>query len=363
MTTELDLGWIDTRLGGLRRQEPGQGSGLCRAVAARLSVDVVLVRVVVALLALSGGLGIALYLWGTALTQGPTGVRPIDSILPSFVNWGRRAQQATVILSSVGLVAAVSSITPLPWFPGVLVIALLLLARRRQGLVGRNQAWPPPATRPQPAGPESDDALVARWRATMNAAAGPAKLPVVDLYSPEPERRPDAPKARTAWLAGTALLLVSAGAGVGAYLVFGDPVLGLGAGLILAGLLTVVHAVATRTRRVPRPVLVLMVAGAALAGWLSTQAATPDIPSGTYTVEAVAQERVVDLTAEDLTDVDEIRIEAVLSDLTVILPGPPDDVDTSDVHVSDLTIAPGDGDAFEIPIIVDSTLSSVTLES
>ena len=67
MSTELDLGWLDPGLGALQRQESGMGSGLCRAIATRMGIDVVLVRVAFALLALSGGLGVALYAWGTAL--------------------------------------------------------------------------------------------------------------------------------------------------------------------------------------------------------------------------------------------------------------------------------------------------------
>lgn len=397
MTTELDLGWIDPRLRGITRQEPGPGSGLCRAVGTRLGIDPVLVRVIVALLALSGGLGVALYLWGTALTAGPTGVRPIDSILPTFSGWGRRAQQAAVVVSSIALVVAVSSITPLPWFPGVLLIVILILARRRiaGGPVGARQ-WAPPAAPDRPASAaESDDALIARWRATMGAAAGPARLPVVDLYGPpEPAPLPAAPRPRTAWLAGTVLVAASTAGGVGASLLLGDPVLGLGAGLILAGLLTVVHALVTRQRRMPRPVLVATVAGAAVAGFLAAQTAGPasaefSAPGSVMTIDAAAESRTVDLsdtdfagvdrltidstlsevtvdlTEADLGDVSEIRVDASLSEVILILPGAPSELTTGATHLSEVTVSPSfpeDAAAFDVPIVVDSIMSTVSLE-
>ena len=72
------------------------GSGLCAAIAARMGVDVVLVRVAFALLALSGGLGVALYAWGTALTRSPTGVRPMDALLPAFARWTPTAPKVVV---------------------------------------------------------------------------------------------------------------------------------------------------------------------------------------------------------------------------------------------------------------------------
>ena len=76
MAPELDLAWLDPSLRGLtRRDASGLGSGLCRAIAERIGVDPVLVRVALIVLILSGGLGIGLYAWGTVLTRGPSGTR------------------------------------------------------------------------------------------------------------------------------------------------------------------------------------------------------------------------------------------------------------------------------------------------
>ena len=66
-------------------------------IAERIGVDPVLVRVALIVLILSGGLGIGLYAWGTVLTRGPSGTRPIDSVLPTFTTWSSLAQKAAVV--------------------------------------------------------------------------------------------------------------------------------------------------------------------------------------------------------------------------------------------------------------------------
>ena len=102
MAPELDLAWLDPSLRGLtRRDASGLGSGLCRAIAERIGVDPVLVRVALIVLILSGGLGIGLYAWGTVLTRGPSGTRPIDSVLPTFTTWSSLAQKAAVVVTVI----------------------------------------------------------------------------------------------------------------------------------------------------------------------------------------------------------------------------------------------------------------------
>lgn len=369
MTTHLDLGWLDPGLRGLRRQEAGPGTGLSRAIAARLGVDVVLVRVAFALLALSGGIGVALYLWGSALTPGRDGIRPIDAHLPTFATWSRLAQQATVVGSSIALVALVSSATPLPWGPGVLLLGILVLARRGK-LGGRTAAPDAPAEQPVA---ESDDHLVARWRSTMEAAAGQdrlaASLPVVDLYSPAPAR-PQAPRPPAAWGTGAGILGVAVVASAAAFVLLGSVPAALGSGMVTAGLLTVGYALVTRERRVPRPLLIALVAGMAASGWLSTQAAgelTASDP-GVLTVKTVADSRVIDLTDTDFTDITELRVEAVASDVTVLLPAWPTGGVADHTNVlSEVTLDPAwpserGRERLDIDVIVDATLSRVRIE-
>ncbi len=371
MSTELDLGWLDPGLGPLQRQESGMGSGLCRAIATRMGIDVVLVRVAFALLALSGGLGVALYAWGTALTPGASGVRPIHSLLPSFEGWSPTAQKAAVILTSLATVGLVSFVTPLPWGPGVILVALFVLARR--GRPGGTWSRTAPAPAPAQSRPvASDDDLVAQWRHRMSSAAGSPRgtesLPVVDLYSPEPAvARPSVPRPKAAWLIGVGILGVAAAAGTVGALVLGSPMLGLGAALIAGGSLTALYAAVTRAKRVPRPLLVGLVLAMVAAGWLAPRAAWPSeapLPeAAVMTIRTVADERVIDLRAEDLTGIDEVRIEAIASDVTVLLPGPPLSV-TSNEMFSDVSVETGNSTAapLDVDVTVDATLSAVTLE-
>ncbi|MBB1515425.1 PspC domain-containing protein [Tessaracoccus sp. MC1679] len=374
MSTELDLGWLDPSLGAMQRQESGMGSGLCAAIAARMGVDVVLVRVAFALLALSGGLGVALYAWGTALTRSPTGVRPMDALLPAFARWTPTAQKAVVILTTLAAVSLVSSVSPLPWGPGVLLLALLVLARR--GRLGGT--WSPSAT-PQPqntrvntsAGAVSDDALVAHWRSQMHSATGRAHdgLPVVDLYAPEPPRAaPSGPRPKAAWLIGLGILvaMLATGAVTGVLLGAG-PGLALGAALVAGGSLAVLYAVVARSKRVPRPLLGVLVIAMVAGGWLAPRAAesavAPSADASVLTLTVVGEERVVDLGAENLDGIDEVRIEAIASDVTVLLPGPLLSL-TSNEMFSDVSVETGNSTAapVDFTVRVDATLSAVTLE-
>ncbi|MHA6511161.1 PspC domain-containing protein [Tessaracoccus sp. Z1128] len=369
MSTELDLGWLDPSLGALQRQEAGGGSGLCRAVAARMGVDVVLVRVAIALLALSGGLGVALYAWGTVLSRGSSGVRPIDSMLPAFGRWSPMAQKAVVILTSLAAVSLISQVTPLPWGPGVVLMALFVLARR--GRLGGGWAPPTPSDRRQEGTvAASDEDLVAHWRSTMQAAAGagrgPELLPVVDLYAPAPvAAHAPGPRARPAWLAGAGILTVLIATGALVAVLLGSPRLALGLALAAAGALVVVHAVATRRRRVPRPLLAVLVVAMVAAGWLAPRAAAPTavppVDSAVMVIEAIGEERVVDLRDSDLSGVEHIRIEVAASDLTVLLPGSPLSV-TSGELLSDVNVYGTGAEPLELTVTIDALLSRVTLE-
>ena len=355
------------------------GSGLCAAIAARMGVDVVLVRVAFALLALSGGLGVALYAWGTALTRSPTGVRPMDALLPAFARWTPTAQKAVVILTTLAAVSLVSSVSPLPWGPGVLLLALLVLARR--GRLGGT--WSPSAT-PQPQntrvntsaganpGAVSDDALVAHWRSQMHSAAGraPDGLPVVDLYATEPPRAaPSGPRPKAAWLTGLGILVAMLATGAVMVLALGaGSGLALGAALVAGGSLAVLYAAIARSKRVPRPLLGVLVIAMVAGGWLAPRAAEsaspPPADASVLTLKVVGEERVVDLTGtSDLAGIEHIRVEAIASDLTIVLPGAPLSV-TSNEFLSDVTVLSDDTDAaLDLTVSVDATLADVTLET
>lgn len=370
MSTELDLGWLDPSLGALQRQESGMGSGLCAAIAARMGVDVVLVRVAFALLALSGGLGAALYAWGTALTRSPAGVRPVDALLPAFARWSPTAQKVVVVLTTLAAVSLVSSISPLPWGPGVLLLALLVLARR--GRLGGTPVTPQPQRTHTSAGAVSDGVLVAQWRSRMQSAAGRAAegLPVVDLYAPDAPLTPaPGPRPKTAWLVGVGILgaMLAAGA-VTVVLLGGGPGLSLGAALVTGGALSVLHSAIARSTRVPRPLLGVLVIAMVAGGWLAPRAAEPSSPppaeASVLTLKVVGEERVVNLLGRtDLAGIEHIRVETIASDLTIVLPGTPLSV-TSNELFSTLSVLTHDTDpALDLTVSVDATLSSVTLET
>ena len=188
MSTELDLAWLDPSCRDLtRRTADGLGSGLSRAMAQRLGVDVIIVRVAFVVLALSAGLGLALYGWGTLLTRGPQGSRPIDALLPSFRTWSLGSQKAAVIIMTLIFTFVVAASTPLPWGAGFLLLGAVIVVRRR-ALRGFRF--------PEPTGQElSVDAQLVAWRSRLEAAAGTTVTPCQSWTSTAPlsARRPPCP--------------------------------------------------------------------------------------------------------------------------------------------------------------------------
>lgn len=82
MNTHVDLSLVDQRLAGMERPlATGPTSGLSRALSERLQIDALLIRVGFAVLTLFSGIGLALYLWGTALTPRAGGTAPILSLI------------------------------------------------------------------------------------------------------------------------------------------------------------------------------------------------------------------------------------------------------------------------------------------
>ena len=311
MAPELDLAWLDPSLRGLtRRDASGLGSGLCRAIAERIGVDPVLVRVALIVLILSGGLGIGLYAWGTVLTRGPSGTRPIDSVLPTFTTWSSLAQKAAVVVTVILVMVSIGQVMPLPWAAGVLALVVWAwLRRRKPGAV--------PQAEDAVDDTEDDELLIGRWRTRMasaaRSAAEPARpLPTVDLYSePAPV---EGRKPRPAWLAG--LLILGAMGAVGAVLSLAlgvTPMVSLAAVTIAGGALVLGYALLARGRRLPRLILVAVTVPLAMSGWLATQAAGPLLPSpDAVTYSVIAGEKTIDLTTIDTTKVDAVEIKAVV---------------------------------------------------
>lgn len=372
MNKQLDLTWVDPRFDALQRHdESGPGTGLSRAIASRLGIDVSLVRVVFVLLALSSGLGAALYLWGTALTPNSSGARPIDSTFPGFRDWSPRTQKVAVVVSSLTLVFLLANLTPLPWGAGVIILLLLWM-----GAHGKLSRFKPNTVASRPAVAASDEDLVAQWRREMAAAIGPhtmaEPLPVVDLYIPAEPRaaRVPAERPKSAWLVSLAIMAAGIAAGFGTLVAAGVVIVGAGAAMATVALLTLVYALAVRSRRIPRLLILLLAATMVPAGWLATQAASTaavvasEVPAGSVIAHrVVADERTIVITEADLEGISQIRLDVVASDVTVELPGRPRSVIDSQ-RMSNVTYSPTTTDrpTLDVELVLNATASDVEVK-
>ncbi|SHI95489.1 phage shock protein C (PspC) family protein [Tessaracoccus bendigoensis DSM 12906] len=362
MARDLDRNWLTESLAPVRRRNAsGLGSGLSRAIAAQLGVDVVIVRVAFVVLTFCAGLGVALYCWGTLLTIGPRGTRPIDSLIDSFRSWSTGGQLALIIATSIAVVATVGSVTSLPWGMALLAVGLLaLLLRRNRGHSGADVS-----TLPESA---DQDELIDDWRRRMSFAAGtndaapflPTDLPLL------PQTRPPAvaaPRPRSAWLMGTLFLGGASAVSVLCALVLGltTPV-SVAIACIVLGVALTIFAAVSRTRRVPRPFLAVCVVALVASGWLSSSAPLAEEPTdGAHVVRAVATDTKIDLTG--LADVDHIEVIAVAASVEIIVPGTPEGGITTTQRFSHVESGlTGDRIWPGVRLTIDATASDVTIE-
>ena len=101
-------------------------TGLCGGIARHWGVDPVLVRVGCALLALSGGIGVVLYLAGWLLIPIDGKDRsPVDDLLgPQARRWPREVWIVIVVVACVVTLAVFGSVIPFGFGPAVILAAI-----------------------------------------------------------------------------------------------------------------------------------------------------------------------------------------------------------------------------------------------
>lgn len=131
-------------------------TGLCGGVARHWGVDPLLVRIGCALLALSGGIGIVLYVAGWLLipVEGQD-KRPVDDLLGGQVaRWSNQAWIAIVAVACVVAFALLGSLMPFGFGPAVILAAVWYFGYYRNRARTSDSVPPPNAVAPYaPYGP------------------------------------------------------------------------------------------------------------------------------------------------------------------------------------------------------------------
>ncbi len=349
------------------RREPqgGRLAGVCQGLALRTGIDVRLIRVATVVLALSGGLGVALYVSGWLLlpAAGRTEV-PLARVLPPAQNWDGHTRLAitAVITAAVWLVAGSS--TPFGLAPALVIAALIVVNQRRRA---RTHDAPPP-TVPAAEGSPTFTSAVSAWQQRLDhvaesgddAAAAPVPPPIARTSTLDAELRvpravdadpdPGTPASpRRSRLVPLLILVLALVVGVASrFLPTGlDPrhqvmvalalsLAVLGAGLVLAGL------AGYRARLVMPVGVALCVALAALqTGLVNPQLVWAPSQSGAGSAQSPltfsgVQQRVSVLPSQAGST---IHVEAKASDITIVVPDSMTAVVDYSIRYSDLMVA------------------------
>lgn len=306
----------------LRRQPEGSlAGGVCTAVSERCGVDVLLVRLVVVLLALSGGMGAVGYLWAwLVLPRAGDRESLLHRWVPESDGWSAThlvAVGMVVALLCAGLLGAA-----LPWGfgPAMVLAAAVLLARRSSArrLTGGG-------TSPRPSAAPG-------LGATVGDGQAPAQQRPVVVGFPSGASPARAPRPRASWTWGLAVLLAAGTVDVLVRhaLAWKDPALaGNAAALVVLGLAILLGALT----RLPRPrlagvasvllalaVLSSMVLGPSLNARTMTKSYTSvaQFPSGEQRLNASAV--TYDLTAVPTSSTGTLRVQANASRVVFVLP-------------------------------------------
>jgi phage shock protein PspC (stress-responsive transcriptional regulator) len=122
-------------------------TGLCGGVARYWGIDPTLVRVGVALLALSGGVGLVLYLAGWLLipVEGKTTAAIDDLLGPPARNWSKEIWVGIVAVACIASFAIFGALTPFGVGPAILLAAIWYFGFYKDRKPGHPDVPPPPA--------------------------------------------------------------------------------------------------------------------------------------------------------------------------------------------------------------------------
>jgi len=193
-----------------RSADDAKLGGVCGGVADRWGIDPVLVRVGFVLLALSGGVGVVLYLAGWLLLPvAGTDRAAVDDLFGgAAARWPRELWTTLVVVACVVSFAVLSAVTPFGVVPALAVLGLWWLGRRRHARATDRPgpdhpyavgATPPPVWQ----GPETPFSRAASaWQARVTEVrsgvwSGPAPQPGVrpDGTAPQDTRWDPVPTA------------------------------------------------------------------------------------------------------------------------------------------------------------------------
>ncbi len=168
-------------------------AGLCGGVALRWNVDPVLVRVGWALLALSGGVGLVLYLAGWLLipVEGKD-TAPADDLFGTTIRrWPRELWVSLVVLASLAVFAAFGKLTPFSFGPAIVIAVVWYFGVYKQRQAGRTERPTPPLS-VEPGTPAVPEPQLLRYPGPPT----PFTEAAASLATPHPGERPLHGRAR-----------------------------------------------------------------------------------------------------------------------------------------------------------------------
>lgn len=129
-------------------------SGLCGGIARERHIDPLLVRVLAILFALSGGLGVVVYVFGSLLVVADNATEPaIHRYIPQTRTWKREVWAVLLVVCCVVVASLLGSMIPIGLTPALVVLAVWYFGFRKSGGAASTGTAPTRSTFPPPAPP------------------------------------------------------------------------------------------------------------------------------------------------------------------------------------------------------------------